>query len=32
MVDTWNSLPNWVVSANSTNMLKQDGINSGIRF
>jgi len=30
VVNTWNSLPNWVVSANTTNTLKQDWINFGI--
>ena len=33
MVNIWNSLPNWVVSANTTKLLtrlKQGWINSGI--
>jgi len=30
LVNTWNSLPNWFVSANTTNTLKQGWINSGI--
>ena len=30
VVNTWNSLPNWVVSANILTRLKQDWINFGI--
>ena len=30
VVNTWNSLPNWVVSANSTDTFKAGWINFGI--